>query len=66
MQSQAVDALTLAGSVGEVDLSLWGLFLKADLIVKIVIVMLFIASLWCWAIIVEKFLRLRRLTAQAD
>jgi biopolymer transport protein TolQ len=66
MQSQAVDALTLAGSVGEVDLSLWSLFLKADLIVKIVIVLLFLASIWCWAIIVEKFLRLRRLSVQAD
>ncbi len=66
MQSQAVDALTLAGSVGEIDLSLWGLFLKADLIIKIVIVLLFLASIWCWAIIVEKFLRLRRLSARAD
>ena len=66
MQPQAVDALALAGSVANIDMSLWGLFLKSDIVVKIVIVMLFIASIWCWAIIIEKLLRLRRLRAQAD
>ncbi len=66
MQILAVDATLLAGSVADVDMSLWGLFLKADIIVKIVIVMLFVASIWCWAIIFEKILRLRRLRAQAD
>ena len=66
MESQAVDAVTLAGSVADVDLSLWGLFLKADVIVKAVIVVLILASFWCWAIIVEKWLRFRRLRTQAD
>ena len=66
MQILAVDATLLAGSVADVDMSLWGLLLKADIIVKIVIVMLFVASIWCWAIIFEKILRLRRLRAQAD
>ncbi len=66
MQGQVVDALTLAGSASAADFSLWGLFIKADLIVKIVIVLLFLASIWCWAIIVEKFLRIRRLRGLAD
>ncbi len=66
MQPQAIDAIALASSVADVDMSLWGLFLKADIVVKIVIMMLFVASIWCWAIIIEKILRLRRLRAQAD
>ena len=36
------------------DLSIWGLFLAADIVVKAVMLMLVIASLWTWAIIFEK------------
>ena len=64
--NQAVDAVALAGSVAATDLSLWSLFLKADFIVKAVMVLLLLASFWCWAIIVEKWIRFRRLKAQAD
>ena len=56
--NQAVDAVALAGSVAAADLSLWSLFLKADLIVKAVMLLLLLASFWCWAIIVEKLIRL--------
>jgi biopolymer transport protein TolQ len=66
MESQAIDAAALAGSVAATDLSLWGLFLKADIVVKLVMVLLLLASFWCWAIIVEKILRFRRLSEQAD
>lgn len=66
MENQAVDALALAGSVADADMSLWGLFLKADLVVKSVMLLLLVASVWCWAIIFEKWLRFRRLRAQAD
>src|SRR5262245_48866005 len=38
------------------DLSLWGLFIQAHLIVKIVMVGLVLSSVWCWAIIVDKYL----------
>ncbi len=48
------------------DLSMWSLFLQADLVVKAVIVALLLASVWCWAIIFEKFFRLRRLNKQAN
>jgi biopolymer transport protein TolQ len=60
-----VDATTLAGSMPPPDMSVWGLFLQADLIVKIVILMLVFASVWTWAIIFDKFIRLRRVRAQA-
>ena len=66
METQAVDAVTLAGSVAAADFSLWALFIKADLVVKAVMVVLILASFWCWAIIFEKGIRLRRLRAQAD
>jgi biopolymer transport protein TolQ len=66
METQAIDAAALAGSVAATDLSLWGLFLKADIVVKLVMVLLLLASFWCWAIIVEKILRFRRLSEQAD
>ena len=64
MEQQAVDAAALAGSVSS-DLSVWALFLHADILVKIVMVILLLASFWCWAIIFEKLTRLRRLRRQA-
>ena len=47
------------------DLSVISLFLQADTIVKIVMVLLLLASFWTWAIIFDKALRLRRLRNQA-
>jgi biopolymer transport protein TolQ len=64
MEQQAVNAAALAGSVSP-DLSVWALFLHADILVKIVMVILLLASFWCWAIIFEKITRLRRLRRQA-
>jgi biopolymer transport protein TolQ len=63
---RAVDSAALAGSQLASDLSIWSLFLNADLIVKLVILMLVLASVWSWAIIFEKFIKLRRLHQQAD
>jgi len=36
------------------DFSIWALFWQADLIVKTVMIGLLLASVWCWAIIVDK------------
>ncbi len=60
-----IDANALAGSVEALDLTIWGLFIQADFVVKAVIVMLAIASFWTWAIIFEKWLRMRRLRGLA-
>ena len=62
----ALTATQLAGSTAGSDLSMWALFLHADMVVKIVMLALFCASFWCWAIIFEKIIRLRRVAAQAD
>ncbi len=47
------------------DLSLWNLFLQADAVVKLVMLVLLIASIWVWAIIIEKSIALRRVNKQA-
>jgi biopolymer transport protein TolQ len=51
---------------GDGGLSLLDLFLKADFVVKLVMLALVLVSLWCWAIIFEKFLRMARLKRKAD
>ena len=48
------------------DLSIWGLFLAADIVVKAVMLMLVIASLWTWAIIFEKLRTIGREFRYAD
>ena len=53
------------GSPAELDLSLLGLFLKADIVVKLVMIILIVASFWAWAIIVQKLLTFRRARAAA-
>jgi biopolymer transport protein TolQ len=66
MEQTMMDAAQVGGTlVKHHDLSLVSLFMSADLVVKLVMVMLFGASVWCWAIIFEKALRLRRLNAAA-
>ncbi|MFT8245630.1 MotA/TolQ/ExbB proton channel family protein [Roseomonas sp. BN140053] len=46
------------------DLSMLGLFLQADPVVKAVMLLLVLASLACWAIMVEKTVSLARLRGQ--
>ena len=65
MGSDAVDAVQIAGVVASNDFSVWALFLKADIIVKAVMASLFFASIWCWAIIIEKTFSLRKLNKLA-
>ena len=42
------------------------LFLQADIIVKLVMVGLLIASVWTWAIIIAQWMKLRRVTRASD
>lgn len=46
--------------------SLWALFWRAEFIVQLVIVGLILASVWSWAIIIEKTRRLKSLNEAAD
>ncbi|HVI51354.1 MAG TPA: protein TolQ [Candidatus Sulfotelmatobacter sp.] len=61
-----VQTTALAGAAATTDLSMWGLFLQADPIVKTVMMALVGASFWCWAIIFDKWFRLRGLFQRAD
>jgi len=48
------------------DFSLLSLFLRADIVVKLVMVGLLLASVVCWAIMFEKIILLRRVRRAAD
>ncbi|HJN04272.1 MAG TPA: protein TolQ [Alphaproteobacteria bacterium] len=65
MEQQAIDAALLAGSA-DLDLSIWSLVVRADLIVKVVLVILLAASIWSWAIIFEKLRRVRYISGKAE
>ena len=60
------ETLNAAGIAAAYDFSIWSLFLRADFIVKAVMIALVVASVWCWAIIFEKVRRLRRLNSDAS
>ena len=52
---EAEIATQAAGLGGSTDFSLINLFLRADIIVKSVIVILIVASIYTWALIIEKY-----------
>lgn len=53
MTDRAVEAAAIGESFSG-DLSIWGLFMQADMVVKLVMLILIVASVWSWAIIFEK------------
>ncbi len=59
----AVEAASL-GAAG--DLTIWSLFIQADIVVKLVMIALLLASVWVWAIVFEKITSLRRVNRAAD
>ena len=61
---RAVDAANI-GAAGA-DLSIWSLFVEADIVVKLVMIGLLLASVWVWAIVFEKVTSLRRANRAAD
>jgi biopolymer transport protein TolQ len=64
------DSVTLAApaatAAASTSLSMWALFLQADMVVKAVMLLLLVASFWSWAIIFDKILKMRRLIREAD
>ncbi|MFQ5763445.1 MAG: protein TolQ [Rhodospirillales bacterium] len=66
MENQVIEAATIGQSVAAMDFSVWALFLRADPIVKSVIILLLGASIWCWAIIFDKIIGLRRLNVRSS
>jgi len=60
---RTVDAVNMAAAGG--DLSLWGLFAQADIVVKLVMIGLLGASVWVWAVVFEKWMLLRKVNRSA-
>ena len=57
-----MEEITVASSLTEsVDFSMLSLFLRADFVVKSVIIILILASLYSWTIIVAKLIRIKQL-----
>src|SRR5688572_32914956 len=61
---QPLQTTALVGTVSS-NFSVFDLFLQADSIVKLVLLILLLASFWSWAVIFDKTLRLRRLQQAA-
>ncbi|MCL6283879.1 protein TolQ [Ruegeria sp. 2012CJ41-6] len=49
----------------EIDFSLWGLFARATFTVKLVMLMLIVASFWSWSIIFQKLITYRTARREA-
>lgn len=66
MENQAVDAAMIAGSMTANQFTMMDMFWKADIVVKSVMIILVLASVWCWAIIFEKLMTVRRLNSRSS
>ncbi|MDG1408683.1 MAG: protein TolQ [Octadecabacter sp.] len=44
---------------------MWGMFAHATIAVQLVMIVLIVASVWCWAVIVDKWMQYRRARAEA-
>ena len=54
------------GLASNTDFSLWSLFLRADFVVKSVILMLIGCSIYSWAIIIEKFRLFKKINLESE
>ena len=48
------------------DFTMWALFARATIIVKFVMIALILASVWCWAVIIDKIIQYRKARREAD
>ena len=56
----------VAQAAPQIDMSFWTLFWHAHIVVKLVMMGLLAASVWCWSIIVDKTLLYRRTRKDMD
>jgi biopolymer transport protein TolQ len=47
------------------DFTMWALFARATLVVKLVMIGMIVASIWSWGIIIDKLIQYRRARAEA-
>ncbi len=63
--AEAVQAVSL-GESDDLNFSMVELFLRADIVVKAVMISLILASLWCWAVVFQKITAIRGLNNRAN
>jgi biopolymer transport protein TolQ len=66
MADSVVKTVELAGNVAATDMSILGLISHADIVVKLVILILFIASFWSWAIVCDKYVKYKDLNSKSE
>ena len=54
------------GLASNTDFSLWSLFIRADFIVKSVILILIVCSIYSWAIIIEKYRLFKKINMESE
>ena len=59
-------ATQVVGLGGSSDFSLWKLFLRADFVVKFVIILLIASSIFSWALIFDKFRLFKNINASTE
>ena len=59
-------ASQVIGLGGATDFSLWKLFLRADFVVKFVIITLLASSVYSWALIFEKYRLFKKINASTE
>ncbi|WP_395666341.1 protein TolQ [Methylocella sp.] len=62
----AATGAAAAGLAPGAEITLWSMFWSAHVVVKIVMIGLLAASVWCWAIVINKVLLLRRTQKAMD
>lgn len=65
MEPNIIESVSVSGGVGITDFSVWALFLRFDVVNKLVTLALLAASFWSWTIIIDKWMRMRRLDQEA-
>lgn len=66
MSDTVMKTTELAGNVAAMDMSILSLIGHADIVVKLVMLMLLLASFWSWAIIFEKIMKFRTINSRSD
>ena len=59
-------ASQVVGLGGNSDFTLWSLFLRADFVVKSVIIILLVSSVYSWALIFDKFKLFKKINTTTD
>ena len=63
MENNLIETVNIASA--NLDFSLFSLFMRADYVVKSVIIILILSSIWSWTIIVSKIIRVKKLNLQS-